>query len=175
MAHGHGLVQHNLPVNAEALGTLGARTALSLNSVMNAITATFLMLQYRYILQLVGRTLADDGPVVVFLNKGDATATEIATAMQEQNTAGPDDTTQSLTEDNPYVVYQNTVHAFVMHGDGTEGVMDTGWRNFNKGKGIPATEGTGFALHAFNTGAGALTTGSSVNGQVWVRGVWLRD
>ncbi len=163
-----------MPVNAVGLGMLGGRTSLTLNSVMNAITATFLMISYRYILQLVGRTLADDGPVVALLAHGDAQGSEVDTAMQEQNTAGPDDVTQSLTESNAFVVYQNTVRAFTMRGDGTEGVLDTGWVAFG-GKGIPATEGSGFVLHAFNCGSGALTTGSSVNGMAWVRGVWLRD
>ncbi len=175
MTHGHGLIQHALPVNAVALSTLGARTALVLNSVMAGITAPFLMLRYRYILQLVGRTLTDDGPVVVVLNRGDATAAELGTAIQEQNTAGPEDTTQMLTQDNAWIIYNNTVHAFVMHGDGTEGIMDTGWQSFNGRKGIPASEDVGFSAHAINFGSGALATGSSINGLIHVQGVWLRD
>lgn len=175
MPHGHKLIQHNLPVNAQALSTLAGRAALSLNSVMNGIDATFLMKRYRYALQMTGRTIGDDGPVGVFLNKGDATAAELSTAMQEQNTAGPSDTTQVLTQDNPWIIYQNTIKLFEFSGLSTEAVLFTDWQSIGGKNGIPALEGVGFALHAFNFGSGALDTGSTINGMCHVQGVWLRD
>ncbi len=164
-----------MPVNAVALGTLAAKTAISLNSVMANITHPFLMLEARYILQLTGRTINDDGPIAVLLANGDASIGEVATGMQEQNTAGPSDISQMLTQDNAGVIYQSTVKAFIPRGDGTEGILDTGWFRIGGRKGIPAMEDAGWTLHAFNCGNGALTTGSVVNGQAWVRGVWLND
>ncbi len=175
MAHGHGLVQHSLPVNAQALGTLAGRTALELNSVMDSITAPFLMKQFRYIIQVTGHTVSDDGPLVLLLAKGDATITEIASAMNEQNTTGPSDTSQVLTEDLLTVMYNNTVIAFVFSGEGTEAVIDTGWLPLGGKRGIPALEDTGFSLFVYNCGSGSLATGAVANGQAWVRGVWLRD
>ncbi len=174
MSHDHGLKHQNLLVDAVALGTLGARTAIALNAVMTSATATFLIKRVRFLLQLVGRTLTDDGPVVVFLNKGDASLTELAVAFTDVNTSGPGDTTQVLSSDVPWSVYQDSVRAFVMGGDGTEGIMHSGWIKM-PGKGLPASEGSGLAVHALNTGSGALTTGSSINGIVQVQGVWLRD
>ncbi len=179
MAHPHtSIVQQTQTVNAAALGTLGGQTALVINSAFNGITATFLMQRIRYFLQLVGRTAADDGPILVGVARGDATAAEIATAMLEGNTAGPGDTTQILSQDNTWVVYQNTVVAFdATSGDNTEGVIPKlgDWISFGGKNGIPAAEGTGFQLFAFNAGSGSLTTGSSLNGIVDIQGRWLRD
>ncbi len=174
MAHPHGLVQQTLKVDAVALGTLASRIALAINAEMTAPESTFLMKRYRYFLQLVGRTLADDGPVLVCINHGNASLAEVAAAIMEINPIGPSDATQMLSQDSPWMVYQNTVRAFVMRGDGTESVMDSDWHNFG-GNGIPATENGGLAIHAFNAGSGALTTGSSINGIVQIQGVWLND
>ncbi len=176
MAHPHSsIVQQTLEVDALALATLAGRTAIVLRS-FSAITATFLMQRFRYLLQLVGVTTADDGPILVGIAKGDASLTEIASAMIEANTTGPGDTTQSLTQDETWVVYQNTVRAFNLSGGDPTGrfVVDM-WQRFGGKNGIPALEGTGFQLFAYNAGSGALTTGSSVNGLCHVQGVWLRD
>ncbi len=175
MSHGHALVQQSLVVNDVALGTLGSRTAIALNATMGSLTQGFLLKRYRYLLQIAGKTVGDDGPIVVLMNKGDATLAEINSAMIENNTAGMDDTTQVLTQDEAWTVYQNTVNAFVLTGDGTEGTMVSEWKPFGGKNGIPALEGQGFAVHAFNCGSGALTTGATVNGLVQVQGVWLRD
>lgn len=175
MTHPHrGLVQQAMLVEAVALGTLAARTAIVLNSDFNAITATFLMKRIRYLLQLVGRT-ANDDQIIIGLAKGNASIAEIASAMIENNTAGPDDVTQSLTEDTSFVVYQNTVSVLLPNGGGAEAAPKLGWSAVGGRKGIPAQEGSGFQLFAFNAGAGALATGSSINGIAHVQGVWLRD
>ncbi len=171
MAHNHQLVQQNMTINT-ALSTLASRTALTLNSILNGITNDFLVKQYRMNLHYVGRTAADDGPVIVCMNKGDATAQEVKEAFDEQNTAGPDDTTQMLTQDRVWTVYQNTVHSFRMYSN-TEGNIDTGWIPFGGKNGIPIIEGVGLAVHAFNSGGGALTTGGTIAGSIWLRGVWL--
>ncbi len=162
-------------INAEALATLGGRSSLQLSNNFAGITATFLMKRARAFVQLVGRTLTDDGPILIGWARGDASTTEINTAMTEGNTAGPADTTQSLTQDNPWVVYQNTVRAIPLGGDGTEGTLDTGWMDFGGKNGIPAAEGSGWQLFAYNAGSGALATGSSLNGLAHTQGVWLRD
>ncbi len=175
MAHGHKLVHQVMQVDAVALGTLGARIAINLDASFTGIESSFLMKRVRYLLQLVGRTIADDGPIAVLINHGNASLGEIAAAMQMDNVIGPSDATQSLTEDDAWMVYQNTVKTFQLSGDGTEGVIDSGWMDFGGRNGIPAQENGGFAAHAFNCGSGALTTGSSINGLIQIQGVWLRD
>lgn len=170
------LVRQNVPINGDALGTLGARTALSLNTVMSSITTGFLMLRYKMLIQLTSRTVPDNGPILILLAPGDASIAEIASAMQEQNTAGPEDLTQTLTQDNILAVYEQTIQPFVLKGDGTEGQILTDWIRLGRnGRGIPAREATGFSAFVFNAGSGALTTGSSVDGTLWVEGVWLDD
>ncbi len=162
-------------VDALALGTLAGRTAIILRTFA-AITATFLMQRFRYFLQYVSREADDDGPILVGIARGDASLAEIAAAMIEANTAGPGDTSQTLTQDETWVVYQNTVRAFLMSGgDATERFVGDEWQKFGGKNGIPALEGTGFQLFAFNAGSGSLTTGSSISGVVHVQGRWLRD
>ncbi len=175
MPHGHQLVSQTLTVNAVGLGTLGSRTALNLNATWVAPEASFLMKRYRYLLQLVGRTLADDGPIVVILNHGNASLSELSVAMQEINQIGPSDVTETLSQDTPWSIYQNTVQPFVYSGDGTEAVMDGSWHDFGGKNGIPNLEGAGVTAHAFNCGSGALSTGVSINGLIQIQGVWLRD
>ncbi len=175
MSHGHQLVQQNLVVQAVALSTLGGRTALALNTQLTAPESSFLMKRYRYLLQLTGRSLTDDGPIAVCMNKGDASLAEINLAFVDNNPTGPSDNTETLGEDQIWSVYQNTVDVFQYAGDGTEGVLNTEWKSFGGKNGIPAVENQGVAVHAFNCGSGALTTGVVINGIVQVQGVWLRD
>ncbi len=175
MAHPHSsLVQQAGTINALALDTLAARVAILANTAFNNIQSPFLLKQVRYFVQMVGRTLADDGPVLIGVARGDATIAEIAAALLEGNTNGPEDLTETLTQDVIQAVYMNTVVPFVMRGDGTEGILDTKWINFGGKNGIPTLENVGFSVFAFNAGSGALTTGSSLNGIFQIRGVWLR-
>ncbi len=173
MAHGHGLVQQNMTVDAQALSTLAGRTALILNSVQSNLTTAFLLKRVRYWLQLTGRTQGDDGPLVVGICRGDATTSEIQNAMLEANSAGPEDITQMLQQDDAWVVYQNTVTPLIYRTDDTSGQPRGDWISFSP-KGIPALEGSGFSMFLFNCGSGALTTGSTLNGIAHVQGVWLR-
>ncbi len=175
MSDKHQLVQQTLSVNGVALSTLGSRTALNLSAQWTAPESSFLMKRYRYLLQLTGRTLNDDGPVVVLMNPGDTSLAEINNAMLELNQIGPSDTTETLSQDNAWAIYQNTVQPFVYRGDGTEGVTSGEWHSFGGNNGIPNLEDNGMAVHAFNCGSGALTTGVAINGLVQIQGVWLRD
>ncbi len=174
MPHGHGIKQQTLVVNAAALSTLAGRSALELNSSLAGIKSTFLLIRFRYMVQLIGRTLTDDGPIALLIAPGDASAVEIATAVLEQNDVGPEDLTKTMQENLVQAYYSNTLVPIPYSGDGTEGVLSTGWRKFG-GRGIPAREDQGFTLHAFNLGSGALTTGVVLNGLCQVQGVWLRD
>ncbi len=132
------------------------------------------MLRYRYMLQLSARTVPDNGPIAVIIARGDATLAEIQSSLQESNTVGPKDLTQMLTQDQKWASYGTTLMQMRPSGNGTEAFIDSGWRNFG-GKGIPALEDTGFQVVAWNSGSAALTTGSSIDGSVWVEGVWLND
>ncbi len=95
--------------------------------------------------------------------------------MLEGNTVGPADVTVALTQDNAWVVYQNTVQPFITRGDGTEAQTDGSWVAFGGKNGIPAIENGGWQIFAFNAGQGALTTGSNVSGNIQIQGVWLND
>ncbi len=175
MPHGHKLVHQNLVVDAVALGTLAGRTALNLNNGFINPESSFLIKRYRYLLQLVGRTITDDGPVAVVLNHGNASITEIGNAITEINSVGPADVSQVQTEDNAWAIYQNTLTAFTLRGDGTEGLLMTEWQSPGGKNGIPALESSGVAVSVVNLRSGALATGSSINGIVQLQGVWLRD
>ncbi len=178
MTHPHrGLVQQAMLVDSVALSTLAARTAIALNTTFNAITATFLMKRVRYLLKIAGSTLGDDGPILVGVAKGDASIAEIGSAMIENNTAGPDDVTQSLTEDTSFTVYQNSVVSMIGESTVEDGhpATKSRWISVGGRNGIPAREGSGWQLFAFNAGSSALTSGAVVNGLSHIQGVWLRD
>ncbi len=175
MSHGHGLVNQNLLIDKVALGTLAARTALILTTQFtNPLTSSFLMRRIRYFLQLIGREANDDGPIIIGCANGDATVSEITAAMNERNLNGPSDITSMLDQDLSWTVYQNTLRKIKMYAL-TEGETDDEWIAFGGKNGIPAVENSGMVLFAYNSGANALTTGSSVNGIAMLQGVWLRD
>ncbi len=179
MPHGHGLVQQTMVVDNTAIGSLVARTALSLNAAFVAIESTFLLKRVRYFLNLNQHTADDDGPLLVGIAVGDASLGEIATALLENNPQGPAELTQVLQQDNAMAVYQNTVRAFPSFGGrgagASESTLDSGWINFGGKNGIPALEGSGFQAFAFNAAPNAMTTGQLVSGIIQVNGVWLRD
>lgn len=170
MPHGHSLVNQNMVVDAQALGTLAGRTTLDLNTVQAALTTPFLMLRVRYLLQLTSREVTDDGPLLLGIAHGDANTTEITTAILEANSKGPEDFTQSEEEDRAWAVYQNTLTPLMITADGTQAQPKSDWIKFSR-KGIPALEDSGFKLFIFNAGSGSLTTGSVVNGIVHLQGV----
>ncbi len=173
--HGHGLVQNELDINEVVLLTLGPRVAIALNTQFNNPTASFLMKRVRYFTQIALRTASDNGPILIGCANGDATVTEIAEAMNERNVNGPDDITNVLDQDKTWVVYQNTVVPMEIQGDQTYGQATSRWINFGGKNGIPAIEGSGMQVFAYNAGGAALTTGSLIDGIVQVQGVWLRD
>ncbi len=175
MVHPHGLVIQNETISDLALGTLGGRTALTLGTAYNGITATFLMKRFRIWVQLKGVTAGEGFPFLVGIARGDATATEIAAALNEGNTSGPQDTTQVLTQDESFVVIQKTVRALFTGGiDNTQGnlAIDISMPGKN---GVPFAEGSGWQTFIYNADDDALTTGSTIQGQSQFWGVWLRD
>ncbi len=174
MSHGHALVNQSLVVDKIDLGTLAARTALILNTQFSAPTNSFLMRRVRYLLQLIARAGNDDGPILIGCAHGDATVSEISAAMVERNVNGPADVTSMLDQDTVWTVYQNTVVPLTLF-DPNEGQTSPEWINFGGKNGIPALEGSGMVIFAFNAGFAALTTGSFVSGLTMVQGVWLRD
>ncbi len=175
MPHGHGLVSNQLEIDNVPLLTLAARAAIILSTQFSNPTASFLMKRVRYYAQIANRTANDDGPILIGCANGDATVSEIAAAMNERNVNGPDDITNMLDQDNAWVVYQNTVVPFVYQGAVAEGQAPSNWINFGGKNGIPAIEGSGMVLFAYNSGVGALATGILVNGITQIQGVWLRD
>ncbi len=173
--HGHKWINQALEVDAVALATLQPRAALIINTQFSTPLQSFLLKRLRYFLQLVGRTANDDGPILIGCCHGDATVSEIASAMSERNVNGQEDITSVLDQDLSWIVYQNTVMAIKYQAAVTEGQLISGWIPFGGKNGIPAIEGAGMTIFAYNAGNAALATGSSVNGKVDVQGVWLRD
>ncbi len=174
MPHGHKLVQNQLQFDNVALGTLGARAAIIINSQWNNPTNSFLMKRVRYFAQIANRSANDDGPILIGCANGDANVSEIADAMNERNVNGPDDITNVLDQDKTWVVYQNTVVPLIYSGGVAEGASPTAWMDFGGKNGIPNLEGSGVVVFAYNAGVGALTTGGLINGISHIQGVWLR-
>ncbi len=177
MAHPHGLVHQNLVIANIALGSLGVRSSIALQTGWTSPEASFLMKRYRMILQVTSLAIQDDGPIIIGLANGNATTTEMNTAMNQINTEGPSDPTQMLAQDNVWVIYQNTLETFTMvqdtAGDVYQGFLTTDWKSFG-GKGIPNIEEAGVQVFAYNSGNGTLTTGGVVSGVVQIQGAWLR-
>lgn len=163
------------PVSA-SLGTLAAKTALTLSSTFTGTTATFLMKRVQYNVLL---TAADefDGPYYLGVANGDASATEITEGMVYNNTSGPEDFSQVREATRLKAVLWGSLDAGVETGitTGTDkkGIHFTG--DFSFGKGIPWPEGAGWKIFIYNASANALQTGSGVNGMIHSHGVWLRD
>ncbi len=175
MAHPHNsLVVQAGSFTGTALGTLAARTALALNTVFNALTATFLGKRWRGTALIIGVD-ESDGPFSLLIAPGNATVAEVTSAMIENNTGGPDDVTQSLTEDTSFVVVRNAVVDMVPVGDAAPTKWFAKWDMRLGSKGIPFPEGSGFSVYIFNRDTQALETGSSIQGMFEVWGVWLRD
>ncbi len=152
---------------------MAARSVLVIANDFNGITATFLMLRMRYLLQIEGIT-ADEGPFAAIINQGDAAASEVASAINSQNTSGPEDTTQMVGQSAQLAAIHSTMKPFRLSDDGTRGQLATGWFKLGK-KGIPFPEGTGWSAHIYNGDSVALTTGALVKGVIQYQGVWLRD
>ncbi len=174
MVDRHGLVNQALVVDTTPILTLASLTALIINQIWTSPEASFLMKRYRMQLLVTGLTIGDDGPLLVMLAHGNATIAEVATAMQEINAQGPTDITETLTQDNAWAVYQNTVQQCIKKGDGTEAQVDSGWVDFGGRRGIPNLEEAGVHAHIYNAGGAPIATGASISGLITIQGVWLR-
>ncbi len=178
MAHPHGLVIQNATINANP-ATLAAQAVLTIDSSFSATTATFLMKRVRFMLQWDTIDNVDDGPLLVGLARGDATAAEIAGALTTANTSGPLDTTQVLLQDRAFVIVQKALRMFRKWGGATaatdNGSAEAAYDFKLPGRGVSFAEGAGWQSFIFNAGNGALATGSTVGGLCQYWGVWLRD
>ncbi len=117
---------------------------------------------------------SSEGPFAFAMAPGDVSAAEAAAAILEGNTAGPDDTTQTRTQDNAYNIIQKTYKMFSVPrtaGEDAWLVLDMKL----PGRGLPFNEDQGWNYFIFNLDPAALTTGVVVKGNVQLMGVWLRD
>ncbi len=163
------LITQNGQVDDVVLSTMAANAALAIDPDFAALTASFLVKRVRYNFQIEGLT-ADEGPFTVALAAGNASAAEAADGFNSRNTAGPADLTQSLTQDQPWTVFQNSI-AYFEPFTSTSQRLQTDW--ISLGKGIPAHEGAGWQLFLHNADNAALTTGAVIKGTYIVQGVWL--
>lgn len=157
-----------------ALGTLASLAALSLDSGFGTGLAQSYLLKKVKITFHLDSLPVSEGPLIVGLAKGDATAAEIAQAMTENNAGGDRDTTQSLTEDNVWTVIQSSLvpGIYVRETDTTHYVQFIDDISF--GKGIPLRQGQGVQAFIYNPGS-TLGTGAIISGIYQLYGVWLRD
>ncbi len=165
------LVNQMIPVDNVALGTLAARTSLILETVLVSILSPFLVKRVRYFVKLHSVT-TDEGPFIVGLAAGNATVGEITVALNEANSSGPEDISQSLTEDNAWVIWWNTVEKLLPVDSGGEAESAGEWHSL--GKGMPALEAAGVKMFVANLDGTALTTGAEIQGFYQLQGVWLR-
>ncbi len=171
--HPHGIVHQSEDVAGISLSTMAARSTLQVANDFDGITATFLMLRMRYFLGLEGIT-ADEGPIGMIINHGDAVAGEVQNAINHQNVSGPEDLTQMIAQADTLAAIHNSMRMFKMYDGGTRGQLHTGWIKMGK-KGIPFPEGKGWSAHLYNADSVALTSGGLVKGIIQYQGVWLRD
>ncbi len=167
-------MNQSLSVNGVSLGTLTARNAITINTELVALTNSFLCKRVRYFLQMNTRTADDDGPILVCLSHGNAATGEIGLSITEHNPFGPADVTQSQTQDDAWIIWQDSIAMFKTAGDQTHAQIDSGWLKLGK-NGFPALEGSGVQAWVINAGSGTLVTGAIVMGLIMIQGVWLRD
>ncbi len=173
MGHTQHLQIQNIPVNDVALSTLAARAAINLSGAFGtSIKNTFLVKKVKYFLHLDGATAGEGNNIMIGIGKGDASANELASALTEINSVGLEDTTQVLTSDNVWAIWQNSMHMMESFGVSTEAEIN---HSFSLGKGMPAVAEQGIQIFAFNNDGSILTTGIVVNGTVQLWGVWLND
>ncbi len=164
-----GLIHQNCQVDDVALSTMAANAALAIDPDFASLTASFLVKRVRYNL-LIENITADEGPFSVALVAGNASAAEAGDGFNSRNTAGPDDVTQTLTQDQPWVVMQDSKAMFTPITS-TFHSLQTPWMSL--GNGIPAVEGAGWQLFLHNGDNAALTTGAVIKGTYDIQGVWL--
>ncbi len=173
MTDQHRLIHQNEQVDNVALATLAARTALQLSAAFTTLTTSFLIKRVRYFLKLHS-VAVDEGPFLVGLARGNAIISEITAALTANNAIGKADITEVLTEDQPWVIYQETVRMLTPSDSGGEYLSDGRWNNM-PGRGLPAVEGSGWQVFIANLDGTALTTGAEIQGMVQTQGVWLND
>ncbi len=171
------LVIQNLVVDDVALGVLGARTAISINSQLTAISASFLVKKIKYMLKLSDVENPDEGLMLITPTQGDVTAAEAASAFTEINTAGPSDTTQMLTQDEVWSAWQKAARVMRPLPELADANKHEGWliEEVSLGKGMVAREGVGVSFQAINITNNAMATGATIGGLIQLWGVWLRD
>ena len=168
------LVQQAESIGNIALGTLGSLTALSLGTAFTAIKNAFLMKRIRWFVK-VHSIAVDEGGLLVCIARGDATVGEVAAALTEGNTVGPSDTTQTLAQDNAWVVVPGSVELLTPSDSGGEYHSSGKWLSLTRKAGIPFAEDAGWQMFIFNLDGTALTTGGEVQGLFQGQGMWLRD
>ena len=172
--HPHGLVTLSESVNT-TLSTLGAKTALDIEVALTALEHTFLLKRVRYWLHLENM-VPSEGPILVGMAAGNTAVNEITSGMAITNTVGPNDVTQTLSQDEAWKIYRNTLEMLTYDGEGVGDLRTSGrWHRF-PGRGIPALRPSGFRSFVFNADVAALadTNTALIKGLIEYQGVWLR-
>lgn len=166
-----GLQTSPILMNADALGTLASETALVINTTFGSgITQSFLIKQVLMNLRIDNQAAADG--VIIGLCNGSATVAEIASALTTLIT-DPDDASSPAVAAARQNIFWETLR--MLAGATAPAQVINEKISLGGGKGIPVKEATGLAIFAFNPGNNALTTGSTVQGIVTLRGIWLGD
>ncbi len=176
MATQSSLKIQNISTVGSTLLTLGANNAKILSTAFGTTLGhPFLIKKIR--MNGIATFVDDgDGNLCVGLARGDATVAEIASALNEFNAAGPQDTTESLTEDEVWTVFQKSLVWGKSSGGVSDQAADLHEIAFNDeisfGKGIPAVEDQGVVTFIYNGGP-TMTTGALASLHAQFYGVWL--
>ncbi len=154
-------------VTGSALGTLAGITALAVEQGHGTgLLQSFLMKKLRIAAAVDGLAQAD-GTILIGMARGDASVTEIKTALEDAQLER-DNKTQAAKRD----VLHETVMLLKPIGAGTTRVAEA-TISLGGGKGIPFEDGDGWQWFVYNVDSSALTTGGLVYLQASYWGVWL--
>ncbi len=157
----------------ELLGTLGARTALIVDSSFTTtLTRTFLLKQVQYAIEM-GQGTSGSGPVIIGLANGQASVAEIKACLEDLVTNPDDPSSQAIASLKRTVLWE-TVRIIQITSAGNHNMINETIK-IGGGKGIPGVENTGFSVFVWNPSNAALIDGVGLNGLIVLKGVWMND
>ncbi len=162
------ILSHNI-TNSAAADSLGSRTVAVINSDFGTgLLQSFLMKKAH--LMLWAEDFVAGETVIVGIARGDATITEIKTALE----------TAQLERDmqdqaNVRVVLLESLGIVGVHAPAGEGAIHTDLTfSVGGGKGIPFENGDGWQLFAYNPSGNAISNATQfIQGVATYYGVWL--
>lgn len=166
-----------LRMNNDAIGALGADTALQLNSaITTGLTQSFLVKQVDLRYNVISMNAGDN--VIIGLAVGTADVTMLASAIRDV-TLDPDAPGERAEPATSNLIWWETLRSHSVSDTLGAGAGNTSPINetisIGGGRGLPMKKDHGIQVFAYNPGSGAITLGSAVAGLIVLKGVWLND